>query len=202
MNMHFTHEFFETFIPLFVAIDAFGLIPIFIAVTDGMTPDQRKRVTFLAVGAATIISIAFMFFGNKTFAFIGINTADFRVAGGIVLLVLAIMDLLLPGKPAVNQAQIVGIVPLAMPLIAGPATLTTTIVLSGRFGYTTVFVALLANYGILLACLLGSGFIAKHVGKPVLLAVSKLVMLLLAAIAVHFIHTGITQMIHDARLGS
>src|SRR5687767_15103930 len=136
--MHtFFRGFFEAFIPLFVAIDPFGMVPIFLAVTAAMTPAQRRRVTFEAVGAATIIALSFMLLGHAIFRFLYITEDDFRIAGGILLLVLAIMDLLIPGKPAVDEPQIVGIVPLAMPLIAGPATLTTVLVLASNQDRTT-----------------------------------------------------------------
>src|SRR5688572_15244717 len=87
----FFRDFFEAFIPLFVAIDPFGMVPIFLAVTAAMTPAQRRRVTFEAVGAATIIALSFMLLGHAIFRFLYITEDDFRIAGGILLLVLAIM---------------------------------------------------------------------------------------------------------------
>ena len=192
--MHtFFRDFFEAFIPLFVAIDPFGMVPIFLAVTATMTPKQRRRVTFEAVGAATIIALSFMFLGHAIFRFLSITEDDFRIAGGILLLVLAIMDLLIPGKPAVDEPHIVGIVPLAMPLIAGPATLTTTLVLTGRHGYAATALALAVNFLLLLAALLASGWIARLVGVNALRALSKLVMVFLAAIAVNLIRVGVTE---------
>jgi multiple antibiotic resistance protein len=186
-------QFLQVFIPLFVTIDAFGMVPVFLGVTAKMTAARRREVSFEAVAAATLISIAFMFLGNQIFDFLGIQHADFRIAGGIILLVLAVIDLLIPGKPAVNEDQTVGIVPLAMPLIAGPATLTTILVLRGRHGASFTVLSLAVNYGILLAVLLASGLIARVVGLNALRAVSKLVMVLLAAIAVNFIRTGIVE---------
>ena len=204
--MHtFFRDFFEAFIPLFVAIDPFGMVPIFLAVTAAMTPVQRRRVSFEAVGAATIIALGFMFLGHAIFRFLYITEDDFRIAGGILLLVLAIMDLLIPGKPAVNEPEIVGIVPLAMPLIAGPATLTTVLVLATNedqtraYGYSMTALSLVVNFALLLAVMLAAGRIAKIVGLNALRALSKLVMVLLAAIAVNFIRTGITNLIVAAR---
>src|SRR2546423_2548301 len=126
--IEFDH-FLPVFIPMFVAIDPFGMVPIFLAVTDGLSDECRRRVSFEAVLAATAIALAFMFAGRWLFDFLGITAADFKIAGGAILLVLAVLDLLITGKPAVHEPEIVGIVPLAMPLIAGPATLTTTLVL-------------------------------------------------------------------------
>ncbi len=195
--LNFFRDFLEAFIPLFVAIDPFGMVPIFLAVTAGLTPQQRRRVTFEAVLAATIIALGFMFVGHALFRFLYITEDDFRIAGGILLLVLAVIDLLIPGKPAVDEPHIVGIVPLAMPLIAGPATLTTVLVLASNpaYGYTLTSLSLIINFAILLALMLGADLISRIVGMNALRALSKLVMVLLAAIAVNFIRTGVANVI-------
>ena len=196
----FTH-FLAVFLPLFVAIDPFGMVPIFLGVTAEMSPAQRRRVSFEAVGAAVLISVGFMLIGNAIFDFLHITEDDFRIGGGIILLVLAVIDLLSTGKPAVYEPQIVGIVPLAMPLIAGPATLTTVLVLAGRqeLGYLMTTAGLVANFAILLAVMFSADAIARIVGTNALRALSKLVMVLLAAIAVYFIRTGVTNIIMELR---
>ncbi|HEX8915535.1 MAG TPA: MarC family protein [Humisphaera sp.] len=191
--MDWAHDFFQAFIPLFVAIDPVGLVPLFIGVTGRMTDARRRRVSFEAVATATVLVIGFMFAGEAAFRFIGIADYDFRIGGGILLLVLAVYDLCIPGKPSVAEEDMVGIVPLAMPMIAGPATLTTVLVLQSRFGPAMVTLALAANFGLLLALLLASGRIARVVGPAALRGLSKVVMVLLAAIAVFFIRTGIMQ---------
>lgn len=201
--MDFWHTFLEVFIPLFVAIDAFGLVPVFLAVTGRLTPQQRRKVTLEAVFAAIAIATGFMLLGGAIFRFLSITENDFRIAGGLLLLVLAVTDLLIVGKPSVNEPDIVGIVPLAMPLIAGPATLTTVLVLSSRpeYGYSMTLLSLLLNFIILLAVMLAAGRIERLVGVQVLRAFSKLVMVLLAAIAVNFIRTGIGNVLKPAVTG-
>jgi multiple antibiotic resistance protein len=189
-------KFLAFFIPLFVAIDAFGMVPVFLAVTGGMTHEQRRRVSFQAVAVATAIALGFMFLGNTIFDFLGITTSDFKIAGGLILLVLAVLDLLIPGKPAVNETEMVGIVPLAMPLIAGPATLTTTLVLAQKqHGYSMTALSLSVNFGLLLIVLLGANRIARAIGNNTLRAVSKIIMVLLATIAVNFVRSGILEVI-------
>jgi multiple antibiotic resistance protein len=108
-----------------------------------------------------------------------------------------VLDLLQTGKPAVHEPEIVGIVPLAMPLIAGPATLTTVLVLGNRaeYGYLLTAGGLLVNFAILLAVMLAATAIARVIGTNILRAFSKLVMVLLAAIAVNFIRSGISNVI-------
>src|SRR5918993_2767013 len=168
--MDLLRTFLSTFIPLFVAIDPFGMIPIFLAVTDGIPAERRRTVSFEAVGAATVICLLFMFLGEGLFGFLGIRDYDFRIAGGVLLLVLAIYDLLVPGKPAVHERETVGIVPLAMPLIAGPATLTTTLVLTSQYDYAPTALGLAINFLLLLGALLASGWIARMVGVNALRA--------------------------------
>ena len=190
------HQIVSAFIPLFVSIDAFGMVPLFLALTDGMDHEHRRRIMFQASLFALSICVAFMFLGDSVFRFLGITQADFRIAGGILLLVLSIIDLLIRGKPAVDERPAVGLFPLAMPLIAGPATITTTLVLAARpFGYRLTALSLGVNFAILVIVLLGSERIARLLGVSALRALSKLVMVLLAAIAVNLIRTGIAQSI-------
>jgi small neutral amino acid transporter SnatA (MarC family) len=113
--------------------------------------------------------------------------------GGVILLVLAVMDLVIHGKPAVAENDMIGIVPLAMPMAAGPATLTTILVLRGRYGAPMTALALVANFAILLVALLLSDQITRIIRPSAMRAISKLVMILLASIAVFFIRTGIER---------
>jgi len=187
-------ELLAAFIPLFVSIDAFGLVPVFLSLTEGMSATLRRQVTFEAVSFALGICLGFMFLGNAMFKALGISQADFRIAGGILLLVLAIIDLLIRGKPAVDENSGIGIFPLAMPLIAGPATLTTTLVLAGRpHGYSITAISLVLNLSIVMLALLYSSKLSRLLGANAMRAVSKLVMVLLAAIAVNLIRTGIAE---------
>lgn len=187
------HRFLEVLIPLAVAIDPLGVLPLFVAMTAGLSPRARRRVSMEALGTGFIVCIAFMFLGQAVFRFLMISDTDFRIAGGIILLVLAILDLLIMGRPAVHVEEIDGIVPLGMPLIAGPAAMTTLLVLVGNpeLGYTWTLIGLLATFALLAAALLAANKIVALVGMNALKAMSKLVMILLAAIAVNFIRTGI-----------
>jgi len=142
-----------------------------------------------------------MILGNTIFGFLRITEADFRIAGGLILLVLAMIDLLIPGKPAVNEQATVGLFPLAMPLIAGPAALTTTLILAKGedFGYGYTSVSLAINFGLLLGILLGANWITRLLGINALRAFSKLVMVLLAALAVNLIRMGIAQAVVETK---
>jgi multiple antibiotic resistance protein len=184
--------FLPYFIPLFVAMDPVGLLPVFLSLTHGMDDRRRRAVTYEALSTALMVSLGFMFLGKAVFRFLSITAADFRIAGGVLLLVLAVIDLLTPGKPAVEDRSSPGVFPLAMPLIAGPATLTTVLILADR-GPTQTAIALAANLLIVLVGLLSAARLVRVVGTNALSAFSKVVMLLLAAIAVNLIRTGVAE---------
>jgi multiple antibiotic resistance protein len=193
-------HFLETFIPLFVAIDPLGLLPVFLSLTATLQLPRRRAVTYEAAISALTISLTFMFLGNLIFRFLSISVADFQIAGGAILLVFAMIDLLIPGKPAVPEESTLGLFPLAMPLIAGPATLTTALVLANRDGYLLTGICLTLNFAVLLIVLLTATQVARLVGLSALRAFSKVVMVLLAAIAVNLIRTGILNVIVVMRL--
>jgi len=190
-------HFLQVFLPLFVAIDAVGLVPIFLSVTADTPEPRRRQTAVVAVLSATAITLGFMFVGNQLFTFLGIRTAHFMIAGGAILLVLAVLDIVIFGKPAMDPQQMVGVVPLGMPLIAGPATLSTVLVLSADPSHGIAWTALgiAMNMLILLGFLLAASAIARRIGLNALRALSKLVMILLAAIAVRFIADGVTQLV-------
>lgn len=189
-------RFLEVLVPLLVAIDPLGMIPILLGLTAPLPEIRRRRVILQAVVTAFIIAGSFIFLGSAIFRFLAISPSDFRISGGILLLVLAVLDLVQSGKPSLTPTEeIDGIVPLGMPLIAGPATLTTVLVLSTnpRYGYWLTMAAVLVAFGILHVVMLLAQRIARYVGQGALKALSKLVMVLLAAIAVNFIRSGITE---------
>ena len=191
-------EFWTVFIPLFVAVDALGMVPVFLGVTAGMDAPRRRAITLEAIIAAAAICLLFMFLGELLFRFLGIDQNDFKIAGGILLLVLAVMDLVMVGKPAVDEGHTTGVVPLATPLIAGPATLTTILVLATNHGYAMTALSIGANLLILLVAMLGAVKLVRVVGEDAMRALSKLVMILLAAIAVNFIRSGVVAVIREA----
>jgi multiple antibiotic resistance protein len=192
------HPLLTCLIKLFVTIDPLGTLPVFLALTAGMAADRRRQVTFEAVIFALLIAICFMFLGNAIFRFIGITETDFLIAGGCILFLLAMIDLLIPGKPAVVEQATMGLFPLAMPLIAGPATITSTLVLAKtpEYGYSYTAAGLVLNFVLVL---LSANTWIRLLGLPALSGVSKLVMVLLAALAINMIRTGIAQAIVEMR---
>jgi multiple antibiotic resistance protein len=186
--------FIYTFIPIFVAMDAGGLIPIYLTLTQALTPAQKKRVGRQALLTAFLISVVFVCAGQLIFRVLGISAADFMIGGGILLLVLAIIELVRSGQKATGAGLHVGPVPLGTPLIVGPAVLTSLLILVSLRGYSLTLAALLANLLIVSLAFRFGERLAKWIGQNGLRASSQVVSLFLAAIAVSMIRRGIQSL--------
>lgn len=187
--------FFLAFIPLFVAIDVLGVLPLFVSFTEGLDRRQLRILTLEATLAAFVVSLIFLATGKLLFAFLGITESDFRVGGGIVLLVFAVNDLLFSKERKRDPNAAVGVVPIGIPLIMGPAALTTIIILVDSYGYLWTIASLLVNMVIVLVVFLQSRLLLRFLGTAGSRAVGKVIALFLAGIAVSMIRSGITEMV-------
>lgn len=187
-------QWFESFllawIPLFVATDPIGLVPIFLSITRDCTLAERKSIAAHATLTAALVAVVFMFLGKSIFRFLGISVADFQIAGGLILFILAAGDLVGSENKVASLPRDIGIVPLGLPMIAGPALLTTLLIQVDSVGVVFTLLALVVNMVLLALALEYSNTIAERVGARGLRAVSKIVALLLAAIAVNMIRRG------------
>ncbi|MBK9295015.1 MAG: MarC family protein [Oligoflexia bacterium] len=198
-------QFLNAFIPLFFAFDAIGILPVFMSITQDLFIDKKRLILHQAVLTAFFLSLVFIYLGKGIFHFLGITVADFRIAGGILLLVIATYDLIVTRQAraknntavteGVEEETHVGIVPIGMPLIVGPAVLTTLLLSTGQNGYTATTAALLANIFIVWVVFYYSDKIIKVIRKAGAIAVGKVFSLLLAAIAVKMIRIGILEYI-------
>ena len=183
-----------TFIPIFVAVDAIGNIPLFISMVEGMSKQQRHRAIAESVTTATILAIIFMFIGKWVLRLIGITIADFQIAGGVLLFVIS-MRLLLPGAYKIilsdGHDKDVGVFPLGTPLITGPAVLTTILIMLDTYGIVPTFVSLVANMLVVWITLARANFIMKLMGVGGTRAFSKIMYILLAAIGVMMVRRGV-----------
>jgi multiple antibiotic resistance protein len=187
--------FWLSFIPLFVAIDVLGVVPMFVSLTGGMVPKARKTLITEATLTALAVSIVFLFGGRMIFNYLGITENDFRVGGGIVLLVLAVHDLLFATETGRHPQTSIGIVPLGIPLIIGPAALTTLLIVVDTHGSLAAVVSLLANLIIVWLVFRNASRVIKLMGEPGSKAFSKVASLFMAAIAIMMIRVGLTAMI-------
>ena len=189
--MDLVQKFLQCFIPLFVTIDPIGLAAIFMALGRDVPVDRRKKIATQATWTGGIVALLFLLLGRSIFIAIGIGEGDFEIAGGLILFILASRDLVQsPSQEKMSLPEDFGIVPLGMPLIAGPATITTLLVISQSFGLTMTLIALAGNLGLVALAFAVSERLERMIGQTGLRAVSKIIALLLAAIAVHIVRRG------------
>src|SRR6266508_4651760 len=183
-------KFFLAFIPVFVAVDPIGLVAIFMGLGTSASSEHRKRQAFLGIFTALCIAVGFIFLGKIIFAALGITVADFQVAGGLILLGLAGRELLSLGSQDREASDEFGIVPLGMPLIAGPALLTALLILVDTVGLLFTLLSLVLNLVLVAIAFWNADWVTRLMGRQGLRGVSKIVALLLAAIAVSLIRRG------------
>jgi multiple antibiotic resistance protein len=188
--------FLKSFISLFVAIDVVGALPFLVGLTKALSEKDRKNLIYRSTISALVIGVVFIVAGRKIFEFLGITESDFKVAGGLLLLIFAIRDLLVTashqGAPTPTK---VGLVPIAIPLMMGPAALTTLMVGSDQFGVLTIVASLVLNLLIVLVLFLRANIILRWLGDDASDAFNKVFSLLMAAIGVMFVRSGIVEMI-------
>jgi multiple antibiotic resistance protein len=184
-------KFLQAFIPIFVAIDPIGLAALFLGLGQGVPAATRKRIANQATWTGGGVALLFLFLGATIFSALGITVSDFQIAGGFILFILAARELTQPAteKPE-NLADDFGVVPLGMPLIAGPALIATLLLLAETLGMTMTLVALAVNLGLVILAFAYSEKLGQLIGSTGMRAISKIIALLLAAIAVNMIRRG------------
>ncbi|MBI5049869.1 MAG: MarC family protein [Nitrospirae bacterium] len=184
-----------TFIPIFVAIDIFAVLPVFISVTSEVEDIERKKIIRHSIITALVVSLAFVAVGEAVFNILGITVNDFKIAGGLVLLVIAVLDLIRYGGERRKVEDTIGVVPIGVPLIVGPAVLTTMIVLNDHYGITPTVISLILNLIIVWFSFVKAQKITELIGKNGIVAISKVMAILLASIAVMMIRIGVENLI-------
>jgi len=191
-------EFGLTFVPLFVAMDAIGVLPILVPLTQGMRAKERSRTVRLAVITALGLGLGFVAIGKGIFIFLGIEISDFLVAGGLILFLLAAKDLI-TGKMVEAQASVgadmLGVVPIGTPLVVGPAVLTTLLILVDQYSIIIVIFSFILNLAIAWLLFAQANRVVAFLGQGGVRATSKIVSLFLAAIAIKMIRQGILQVL-------
>ncbi len=184
-------KFLQAFIPLFVAIDPIGLAAIFLGLGQGVAPAQRQRIARQATVTGGAVALLFLFLGASIFQALGISGSDFQIAGGLILFMLAARDLITSAAEPEKLPPDFGVVPLGMPLIAGPALIATLLLLARTVGYGVTLAALITNLVLVVLAFAYSEKLGRLIGAMGMRAISKIVSMLLAAIAVSLIRQGL-----------
>lgn len=196
----------HAFTTLFVVIDPLGLLPILLGLTAGMVATERRRVALRGTLIATLILLAFALVGDALLGLLGIGLPAFRTAGGVMLLLIA-LEMVFERRTArrsrsadelrdVGGHDDVSVFPLAIPLLAGPGAITSIMLLMARYegdlvAQAIVLVVLLAVMALCVAIFLFIEPLERLLGATLTHVVSRLLGILLAALAVQYILDGL-----------
>ena len=201
------HDYLEILTAIIVIVDPLGAIPIFVSLTTDQSESERAHTARVAAISACLVLMVASLVGESVLHFFGIRVASFQVGGGILILLLAISMLnarLSPAKQTPEEAreaehkENVALVPLAIPLLAGPAAITTIIIYAHRdegwlFRFSLLSSILIVSL-MVWVCLRLSIPLSRKLGRTGLNNFTRLMGLLLVAIAVEFIATGLLQL--------
>jgi len=187
----------NTFIPIFVAINVFMLLPLFVSITKDMPKAKKSQVVRESLLTALIVSFSFVALGEVVFRILGITGDDFKTAGGLVLLVFAVRDLIHSGEERIRPDVKVGVVPIGVPLIVGPAVLTNILILVDHHGILATVISLVLNLLIVWIVLNNAEKMMSVVGEGGIVGIGKVMLLFLAAIAIMMIRIGIVNIVRQ-----
>ena len=196
--------FLSSFVTFFVVIDPPGCAPIYAGLTAGASAVQRRAMAVRAVVVAALILLVFALFGEPLLKGLGIELASFRIAGGIMLFLIALEMVFekrtqrredRAAKVTEEEAEDVSIFPMAMPMIAGPGSIASVMLLMARSDgidrSAVVMAALGANLVLTLVALLAAGPLMRLMGQKIEAVITRLLGVLLAALAVQFVIDGV-----------
>jgi multiple antibiotic resistance protein len=179
-------------IVLFIIVDPFGSIPIFIGLTESMTENTKRKVFNVACLVGFILLLVFSVLGQTIFSIFGVDISSFEVAGGILLLIISIRILVSgsTGHDGAQSPESLGAVPIAIPLLVGPGAITTTIINLQLYSVYVAALSVLIVIAITWVILRFINNIYRFLGKTGALVIARVMALIIAAIAVQYILTG------------
>lgn len=184
-------DFWLSFIPLFIAFDVFGVLPLYIKFIHRFDDARRKRNLRDSLLTAFFTALMFVILGSKIMEYLGISIKDFLIAGGIVLFIIAAKDIIVGQSETLKDDEMYGVVPLGVPLLSGPAVLATSIIIRDHYGFLYFIISLVINLIICAVVLIFAQYIVKYLGNRFIEAMSKVFSLIIASIAIVFIRKGL-----------
>ena len=198
--------FLNSFVLFFITIDTIGNLPFFISLTEGAKIKKKNEIAIKSVIIAFFITVAFAYLGKYLLDAIGVTLDSLKIAGGIILMFIAI-DILFEKRKIRREKKVeaaldeknydeIIVFPMAIPFIAGPSTLATIILLMGNYSDSlefqmVVILALVAALIVSLLLMIGTNFTTKYIPQQILHATSRVFAFILAALATQFIIDGI-----------
>ncbi len=183
----------KAFFAVFGVMDPMGNTPVFVSLTDKLDNQTKRSLALKAVLRAGVILLAFLFLGNGMLSFFHISLPSFRIAGGIILILIGLQILFGAkfGTETEMTSEDISAVPLATPLIAGPGTITAVIIFAKEYGYAITIVSIIANLAVSWLLFCYAHQIVKFLGKSGTLMFMKFMSLILVAIGVEFIRNSL-----------
>jgi multiple antibiotic resistance protein len=193
-------DVFSAIVTLFLVMDPLGNVPLFLSVLKTVPPERRQRVLLRELGFAYVVLVAFLLMGNALLRFLGLEQEAVSIAGGIVLFLIA-LRMIFPDHGTLTDGAPEGepfVVPLAIPLIAGPSTLATLLLLDRAVPSSTMTLLLVVTtaWAIGGVILLSSTFLYRVLGQRGLVAMERLMGMLLVMVAVQMLMNGISAFLH------
>ncbi|MCA9616365.1 MAG: MarC family protein [Polyangiales bacterium] len=197
--------FLGVFVPLLAITNVLPVLPVTLSILEGVPERERPKATRRALATVLVVGVAVAIAGGALLRWWGLTTEDLRIAGGLVLLVFAIHDLLFSQMERKSRAKELdesiddelgndhelSIVPLGVPILLGPAGMTALLVFGETRGIVPTLLAFLANFAINAALLMNAGLVRRVFGRAVVRATGKVMSLVLAALAVSMLRTGL-----------
>jgi len=183
--------FWDAFFTLFIVFDAIGNIPIFYSLTTHLKMHEKIKIFTRSIIVAGSLLVFFMFFGKIFLDYYNVTLNDFKIAGGILLLIIAIEGIFGRVEAEMLRGEDIAIVPMATPLLAGPGSIYVVMYLYTKYGVWPTLFSIMLNSLIAFILLKYSGFLLSKLGKNVILVLSRIMSFLLAVIAVMMLREGI-----------
>lgn len=193
--MYGVRAYWDAFIALFIVFDSIGNIPIFYSLTRGLREEERERIFLKSVAVASSLLLFFTFFGYAFLEYYGVTMSDFKIAGGLLLLLIAVEGIM--GRVEAEQIEVedIAVVPMATPLLAGPGSIYMVMYLNTVYGPLPTIFSIAANTALAFVLLKYSQQILRHAGRNFILVISKVFSLLLAVIAVSMMRSGVEEIV-------
>lgn len=193
-NLEIALNLARAVVSLFIIVDPIGNFPILMSLTQNMSKDSRRKAFRTATITGLILLLSFVIAGQQILALFGVSIHNFMIAGGILLLIIAIRILIAGGwEEEATAPESVGAVPIAMPLLVGPGAITTTIINIQEYGFPVTVASVLITFAFVWLIFRFIDSIYAFLGRTGSLVIARVMALLISAIAVRYILEGLSH---------
>jgi len=183
-------------VTLFLIMDPFGNLPVILTLLKDYSQKEKLQIIIRELFFSLIVLIIFIFFGKSIMNFLGLKEESISIAGGIILFLIAIKMIFPSNEPMFGAENELFLVPIAIPMIAGPSLLATLILFSSQYGTKEVLIASIIAWSLSFIIIVVSIIYSKYIPKRVFIAIEKLMGMLLIALAVQMLLDGIGKYLH------